>query len=480
MDTKPVVYKPRQPEKTVLYETIRIHYLSFLAELDAADRTLPRFIEREFEKFLSCGILSRGFLRLRCGSCGHDRLLAFSCKCRGWCGSCIARRMADTAAYLCDQVIPNVPMRTWTLTLPYPLRYLVAYNAEVLGDVVGAFNEALLGWLRRRAKDELDLSSIRQAHPGAITWIQRFNSACGLSPHLHVLATEGAFIESVSGDVTWRTLPSPTAHDVAEIAWDTCLRVKRLLERRGLIDADGEGNTNELAEREPLLAACYAASIKGFVVTGGRAGGRVIRIGAPNTTTPSQGPTHGFNLFAGRCIPAYDKSKREQVIGYMARPPISEKQLTVTEGGDIVLRLKRAWSDGTSHLKLTGTELIERLVSLVPSPRVNIVRYYGVFAPNARLRSTIVPKQSENADADDGGQRKNGRYLDWAALMRRVFEMDLTRCPQCGCQGMQRIASITQIEVIERILKCVGQPTAPPELEPARYPKQADLDSAAA
>jgi hypothetical protein len=206
--------------------------------------------------------------------CGYDAILAamtgfwrsLANKCRGFCPSCIARRMADTAAYLCDHVLPTIPMRTWTLTLPYPLRYLVAYNADVLSDVVGAFNAFLLGWLRRTAKDELELKSVTQAHPGAITCIQRFNSAAGLSPHLHILATEGVFVENDSGDIKWHTLPSPTAQDVADIAWDTSLRVKRLLGRRGLLDSDGEGNMDELAEREPLLAACYAASIKGFVV----------------------------------------------------------------------------------------------------------------------------------------------------------------------------------------------------------------------
>ena len=46
--------------------------------------------------------------------------------------------MADTAAHLSDHVIPDVPTRTWTLTLPHPLRYLVAYNSSVLGDVITA------------------------------------------------------------------------------------------------------------------------------------------------------------------------------------------------------------------------------------------------------------------------------------------------------------------------------------------------------
>ena len=102
--------------------------------------------------------------------------------------------MADTAAYLTDHVLPDVPMRTWTLTLPHPVRYLAAYNMDVLAEIITTFAGALLGWIRWRAKAELRLASVRHAHPGMITWVQRFGSAANLNIHLHVLATEGAFV----------------------------------------------------------------------------------------------------------------------------------------------------------------------------------------------------------------------------------------------------------------------------------------------
>ncbi len=149
-------YKRREPEKTVLYQAILEHYQTFKASIEASDRSLPPFVEREFEKYIGCGILARGFVRCRCEACGFDRLVAYSCKCRGWCNSCIGRRMADTAAYLTDHIVPNIPMRSWTLTVPYPLRYLMAYNADVLGEVTNALATSLLGWFRRRAKEEVD------------------------------------------------------------------------------------------------------------------------------------------------------------------------------------------------------------------------------------------------------------------------------------------------------------------------------------
>ena len=72
---------------------------------------MPAYVEREFRHYLECGILAYGFARARCPSCGHDFLVAFSCKGRGLCSSCNARRMAETAAHLVDHVIPPLPVR---------------------------------------------------------------------------------------------------------------------------------------------------------------------------------------------------------------------------------------------------------------------------------------------------------------------------------------------------------------------------------
>jgi ribosomal protein S27E len=61
-------------------------------------RPLPRYVRRAFESYLRCGIPEHGFLRLRCEDCGHDRIVAFSCKERGTCPSCAGRTMSNTAA----------------------------------------------------------------------------------------------------------------------------------------------------------------------------------------------------------------------------------------------------------------------------------------------------------------------------------------------------------------------------------------------
>jgi hypothetical protein len=125
-------YTRRQPESTVLYGIVRDHLPTLLDQ--ARDRSehgfgYPRFVEREFERFLACGLLCQGFVRVRCDSCAEERLVAFSCKTRGFCPSCTSRRMADTAANLVDRILPAVPYRQWVLSLPSQVRFLMAATA---------------------------------------------------------------------------------------------------------------------------------------------------------------------------------------------------------------------------------------------------------------------------------------------------------------------------------------------------------------
>ena len=94
-----VHYERRCPEDTVLYQLVQEHLETFLAQVELETGSgLPEFVKEEFDAFLDCGILARGFLRLRCADCAHEKLVAFSCKRRGFCPSCGARRMAETAA----------------------------------------------------------------------------------------------------------------------------------------------------------------------------------------------------------------------------------------------------------------------------------------------------------------------------------------------------------------------------------------------
>ena len=170
----PQLALPRRPEETLLFQVVRANLESLLARADAEGRPVPRFVERELRAFLRCGVAAHGFLIVRCRSCGHDRLLPFSCKGRGFCPSCGGRRMADTAAHLVDRVFPEVPVRQWVLSLPQPLRFCLGYDRKLCTDVLAVFLRVLLGWHERRAREILGVETVRG---GAVTVIQRFGSS---------------------------------------------------------------------------------------------------------------------------------------------------------------------------------------------------------------------------------------------------------------------------------------------------------------
>src|SRR2546422_2762049 len=134
-------YTPRHPEESVLYQVVAEQLETLLARQQERDRPVPLFVEREFRTYLTCGIAEHGFLRLHCDTCGHDRILPFSCKKRAWCPSRGGRRMADTAAHLVERVFPWVPVRQWVLSLPFQFRYRMAYDSELLTDVLNSCPE---------------------------------------------------------------------------------------------------------------------------------------------------------------------------------------------------------------------------------------------------------------------------------------------------------------------------------------------------
>jgi ribosomal protein S27E len=140
-------YVRHRPETTVLYQVIHEYWPEFQAELASHGKYLPAYITQEFDEYLKCGRLEHGFLRVRCETCHDEKLVAFSCKRRGFCPSCGARRMADSAALLVDKILPHQPMRQWVLSVPFPLRFLFASQPAVTGKVLGTIYRTIATYL---------------------------------------------------------------------------------------------------------------------------------------------------------------------------------------------------------------------------------------------------------------------------------------------------------------------------------------------
>ena len=129
-----VEYERHRPERTLLYQLVEEYYPAFKVQWAAEGKELPDYVQREFEDYLKCGCLEHGFYRVRCESCHEERLLGFSCKKRGFCPSCGARRMAQGAALLVDDVFPCQPVRQWVLSFPAGTAVPVYYKAGRIGE----------------------------------------------------------------------------------------------------------------------------------------------------------------------------------------------------------------------------------------------------------------------------------------------------------------------------------------------------------
>lgn len=126
----------------------------------------------------------------------------------------------------------------------------------------------------------------------------------------------------------------------------------------------------------------------------------------------------------------------------------------------MVYRYKRPFRDGSIHVVLEPLDFIARSAALVPRPRLNLTRFHGIFAPNFKHRHQIVPRRPRGRLDSD----KPLAPMTWARRLKRVFAIDIERCPECG-GNVRVIACIDAPQLIAKILAHVrsrGAATAQP------------------
>ena len=330
-------YERHQPEHTVLYQLVKQYYPAFKVSLEEQGQNLPSYIQREFDDFLRCGRLEYGFLRVRCEDCHHDRLVAFSCKRRGFCPSCGARRMAESAALLVDEVFPEVPIRQWVLSFPFQLRFLLARYPELMGKVLGIVYRTLSTYLIKTAG-----YTKATAHTGAVTLIQRFGSALNLNVHYHMLFLDGVYAENRYGNTRFHHVKAPSQHQLTTLVHTLSHRIARFLEKRGLLERDAENTWLTLEESEDdVLTQLHGHSVTYRIATGPQQGRKVFTLQTlPDTSSQNETSTRvakdaGFSLHAGVVAQAHQRDKLERLCRYVSRPAISEKRLSLTSNGRV-------------------------------------------------------------------------------------------------------------------------------------------------
>jgi hypothetical protein len=435
--------------------------------------------------------LAHGFVRVRCDACGQDQLVAFSCKQRGICPSCDGKRMTEGAAHLVESVLPGVPFRQWVLTVPFDLRYVLAWNRELRTAVLNAFIRAVESHYRREAR----LDGYSGGHCGAVSVLQRFDGSLRLSPHWHVLFADGVWIEQGKTDPYFVQAVPPREGDVAKVLADAERRIWRQVERLGWTDR----NNDPLHERDPALSACLQASLWNRAAAGGAVGSAVVKQRGPKPDPANAKPNgrncatlDGFSLHANTRVGPKARKQLEELCRYLLRPGVPAKRIAQTDDGKVRITLKSSWKDGTTAVELKPHDFMVRLAALVPLPRHAIQRYHGVFAPNAKLRGAIVPAgpapptsrrramakakaAAESLEAVDvspaaiahAAERASSR-LTWSQAWQRAFGGDLL---ECSCGGRKRVIAVIHAgPVATRILQHVGLPTTADDFVAIRGP----------
>jgi hypothetical protein len=329
--------------------------------------------------------------------------------------------MADTAAHLVDRVLPEAPVRQWVLTVPFALRYRLAYDAALTSLVLREFVREVLASYRRRARE---CGPSRRRRGGAVTFIQRFGDALNLNVHFHTLMLDGVYERYGEPGMGFRGLTPPDDDEVRRV-------VERVARRGDRIDPE------DLSA--PAAPRCAAAM--------------------------------GFTLHADVAVPARDRPRLERLCRYVARPPVATERLERLPDGRLLYHLRHRWRDGTTRIVFEPHQLLARLVPLIPAPRAHQVRYHGVLAPCAGWRDRVVPggpaaeagdtaRPPDREAAEPSTAAVTGRPLrryPWADLLRRVFAVDVLECPDCG-GPMRILAAIHRKSSLNPVALIVSRP----------------------
>ena len=424
-DAAPGVYRRRRPETTALYEVVRDNLETLFGAIDdgALAFRIPRHAREELLAYLDCGLLCRGFARLKCRECSETRLVAFSCKGRGFCPSCMGRRMSATAANLVERVLPPAtPLRQWVLTFPFPWRPRLAQDGELLGRLTQIFVDTVQAFYVRRAAKE----GVMGARTGAVTAVQRASSDMRLNPHLHTIALDGSWHEQ-GNDLVFAGLGHLKTSEVGDVLEHAVRRIERHLDRRGLLgtrdddldlsgDGDPESNlaSSAVSGQSPPAGPQWSSSL------------RPLRLHALAYDKPLCASLNGFTLHAATRAGGLDAEGREALLRYVLRPPIAQERVEQQPNGLVRITLKKAYSDGTVAVDMDPLSLLCRLATSVPPPRFHTIHYAGVLAAASPWRSRVKPPMPPTAgDVEPEKRVRKSGYRPWAELLERTFSVDV-------------------------------------------------------
>jgi hypothetical protein len=366
--------------------------------------------------------------------------------------------MSETSLLWLDHVLPEVPYRQWVLSFEGRLGVRLGYDGKLLDRLCETVAKRLMQSLRRRVKKRHGLSTMKGLCPGVIVVVQRFRSDMGLYVHLHILATDGAYLED-EGRVRFLEVGAPDDREMGKLC-------KRLHKDLAPFIEDGD----DALDVDEAVAACVQLSL---------AGPGPVAMETSKPELPAHCVTgYGMRLHAATAVDGRDRKRLGRLVKYMMRPPFAQESVTELSDGRVRLVMKKPNRQGATSVVMSPERFLSKLVALVPPPRQHQVRYYGVFAGRHRLRKKIVPRTVEPGvavqmplfadvaglrafgEGEDEPWEKRPARIGWAKLLARVFAVDVTKCRRCGGR-MKVVEAVTDVDRISELLQGARPPPVP-------------------
>lgn len=415
---EPVVrYAARRPEETTLYRLV-FHYrqqLEYSWEELFSERygILRDEVLRAFDRYLDCGILKHGCALACCENehCNHSMLIAFSCKRRGICPSCQAKRGVLFAENLHENVL--LPQPHLVFSLPKRLRIYFKFDRRLFSHLYRAAWET---W------SEYVQAILPGTKPGAVMALHTAGSLLNWHPHIHAIALDGGVLD----DGSFAQLPT--------------------------VDTE-------------LLQEFFAEKVFAFLLE--------AELLDQDTVDSMKSWEHsGFNFYAGEPIGSDDKTARLFLARYLKKAPLALERLSIDESGaEPIVRYTKPLDDiepNDEMLKsFSPMEFLAELSCHIPRVFEQTTRYFGEYSPRARgakrREERFQKLLQNNFQPLDSPLPARPPAQSWARCMKLVFEVDPLLCPKCGSTMKSFLHSPSEVE---RLCKHLGLVSwrAPPEL----------------
>ncbi len=382
-------------------------------------------VRRSVFAYLDCGRLHGGFARIRCPKCHAEHLLAFSCRQRGICPSCQAKRSAIFAEWLVEEVLLDVAHRHVVFTIPKALRGLIERERRLHGLMAKAAWETLREMLSKAACEPGGV-------PGVVASLQTFGSyGANFHPHAHILCTEGVLT------------PDGRFHPVI---WPGKRELEGVFRRRFLALLEKAGRLSP-SFHETLLSWRHS----------------------------------GFSVDASQRVAAGESGRLERLARYATRVSLAVGAVRDRPDGKVEIDTPPDPGTGARVKIMDRLDFIHAVCQQIPDAKLHQVRYYGAYSCKKRraLRELALSERSESKGARAGagvdeekgnvdgepailstdrpppatpGSAEARRRSSWARMLRKVLEIEPLVCRRCG-EEMVIVAWITRTDVIDRILR---------------------------